>query len=109
MQVVLSGLPEGPAAEQETEKCPPAWRVRRDLVSRLISPITHTVSLIIPIIDLLTKSPDPPSVGLRTSFCRGYLGLRIYGTIVLYFETPLLISILGVGDVMIVVDLELLE
>ena len=30
-----------------------------DLVSRLISPITHIVTLIIPIINLLTKSPRP--------------------------------------------------
>ena len=28
-----------------------------DLVSRLITPITHIVTLIIPIINLLTKSP----------------------------------------------------
>ena len=32
-----------------------------DLVSRLITPITHIVTTIIPIINLLTKSPDPPS------------------------------------------------
>ena len=30
---------------------------RRDLVSRLITPITHIVTLIIPISNLLTKSP----------------------------------------------------
>ena len=29
------------------------------LVSRLITPITHIVALIIPIINLLTKSPSP--------------------------------------------------
>ena len=28
-----------------------------DLVSRLITPITHIVTLVIPIINLLTKSP----------------------------------------------------
>ena len=28
-----------------------------DLVSRLINPITHRVTLVIPIINLLTKSP----------------------------------------------------
>ena len=28
-----------------------------DLVSRLITPVTHIVTLIIPIINLLTKSP----------------------------------------------------
>ena len=32
-----------------------------DLVSRLITPITHIVTTILPIINLLTKSPDPPS------------------------------------------------
>ena len=30
-----------------------------DLVSRLITPIPHIVALVIPIINLLTKSPDP--------------------------------------------------
>ena len=35
-----------------------------DLVSRLITPITHIVTLIIPIISLFTKSPDPPSKSL---------------------------------------------
>ena len=32
-----------------------------DLVSRLITPITHVVTPFIPIINLLTRSPDPPS------------------------------------------------
>ena len=32
-----------------------------DLVSRLITPITHIVTLLIPVINLLPKSPDPPS------------------------------------------------
>ena len=32
-----------------------------DLVSRLITFITHIVTLNLPIINLLTKSPDPPS------------------------------------------------
>ena len=32
-----------------------------DSVSRLITPITHLVTLIIPIITPVTKSPDPPS------------------------------------------------
>ena len=31
----------------------------RDLVSRLITPITHIVALSIPITNLLTKSPQP--------------------------------------------------
>ena len=34
---------------------------QEDLVSRLITPTTHIVTLIIPIINLLAKSPDPPS------------------------------------------------
>ena len=33
-----------------------------DLVSRVITPITQIVSPIIPIINLVTKSPDPPSI-----------------------------------------------
>ena len=32
-----------------------------DLVSSLITPITHIVTLVIPLINLVTKSPDPPS------------------------------------------------
>ena len=32
-----------------------------DLVSRLITPITQRGTLVIPIINLLTKSPDPLS------------------------------------------------
>ena len=34
---------------------------RGDLVSRLITPISHIVTLVILILNLLTRSPDPPS------------------------------------------------
>ena len=40
------------------------WRVRGTLVSTLITPITHIVTLVIPLINLPTKSPytqNPPS------------------------------------------------
>ena len=47
-------------ARQEDEKTS-CLEGQGDLVSRLITPITHIVALIIPIINLVTKSPDPPS------------------------------------------------
>ena len=43
-----------------------------DLVSRLRTPITHTVAPVIPIIQLFTKSRDPPSRGL------GFWGFELF-------------------------------
>ena len=37
------------------------WRVWGDIASRVITPITHIVTLVIPNLHLVTKSPDPPS------------------------------------------------
>ena len=40
-----------------------AWRVRGGVVGRLITPITHTVTLLIPPITYLLSLPDPSSRG----------------------------------------------
>ena len=65
----------------KTLACPPlescTWRVRGDLVSRLITPIPHIVTLVIPIINLLTKSPDPPSSGYILSLLRLKAALKL--------------------------------
>ena len=37
------------------------WESQGDLVSRLMTPIKRIVTLVIPIISLLNKSPCPPS------------------------------------------------
>ena len=39
-----------------------------DIVSRLITPMTHIVTPVIPLINLLTKSLDPPSRDLERAF-----------------------------------------
>ena len=55
-----------------------------DLVSRLITLITHRITSSIPIVTLLTRSPDPPS--------RGYIKY------VTEFPGPSSISILREGE-----------
>ena len=84
-----------------------------DLVSRVLTPITHIVTLVIPLIDLLTKSPDPPSSvagvhdgfqGLEcTWFQAGFgsqgLGLKICGLVwSLGFRDLYLVSVRTVLD-----------
>ena len=39
----------------------PTWRVRGSLICRLIISPSHTMTSVIPILNLLTESPDPPS------------------------------------------------
>ena len=52
----VAALPHPPKAKPS----PAGWEGQGDLVSRLITSITHMVTLIIPFINLLTKSPWPP-------------------------------------------------
>ena len=44
-----------------------------DSVSRLIAPISHIVTRVIPLMNLLTKSPDPPG----TTYMRPDRALRL--------------------------------
>ena len=52
------------------------WEGKGDLVSRLIDLITHRVTLVIPIINLFTKSPLTNLGGLRIYWTRSSLGCR---------------------------------
>ena len=47
-----------------------------DLVSRLTTLITHVVTLLIPLINPLTKFPDPPSGDLVAAGFQADVGFR---------------------------------